>query len=449
MRKSLAKSIYLGAAALAFAGIAGATSASAKSYAKVTSIGSFKGNVVATGSNAVTTKAATLQGAKTVKSASALKTAQDADKTGNYNFRAYSVATTNRGSVYYKVVSFDKTVRGWVYGGKVKGTVAGGIKDFATTTDATAPTGDQTAKDGAQLWNAPAWTTYKVGRASEKLANGAKFTVSKAVTNSKSGDVYYQIAGTKTAADGKWIAAKDVNKTNTNATENNSVTVTYVDDNNNVVGTNATFVTTSTLTRKGDKVANNTDANNKGIVAFAHDNLPAGYAWGYSDGSNAAATTDPQDATSALFGGSLRVHVHAASTSKVSFIVDTVNNNNIQLNTPLAAGANVSSEVNLPKLTTAQLVALQGKSTATVDAANISSTLLTANAPLNKLVGTKTYTSRDNKNYHYEFTFTSSDKFATDNRLTTYGNNVVAAYTANLVEGAAPTSNANTDYVAK
>ncbi|WP_282802224.1 hypothetical protein [Secundilactobacillus kimchicus] len=304
------------------------------------------------------------------------------------------------------------------------------MQQFATASDAKTESKTFTY-NGQKLWAEPAWTQYKVGASK---------------TNVKSGDLYYQIAdGT---AKGAWVKASDL-ETKSNATENNSVTITYVDDNNNVVGTNATFVTTSTLTRKGDKVANNTDANNKGIVAFAQDNLPAGYAWGYSDGSNAAATTDPQDATSALFGGSLRVHVHAASTSKVSFIVDTVNNNNIQLNTPLAAGANVSSEVNLPKLTTAQLAALQGKSTATVDAAKISSTLLTANAPLNKLVGTKTYTSRDNKNYHYEFTFTSSDKFATDNRLTTYGNNVVAAYTANLVEGAAPTSNANTDYVAK
>ncbi|WP_282801175.1 hypothetical protein [Secundilactobacillus kimchicus] len=312
MRKSLAKSIYLGAAALAFAGIAGATSASAKSYAKVTSIGSFKGNVVATGSNAVTTKAATLQGAKTVKSASALKTAQDADKTGNYNFRAYSVATTNRGSVYYKVVSFDKTVRGWVYGGKVKGTVAGGIKDFATTTDATAPTGDQTAKDGAQLWNAPAWTTYKVGRASEKLANGAKFTVSKAVTNSKSGDIYYQIAGTKTAADGKWIAAKDVT-----APVANTVTVNFVEKTTGkTVGSTSVPFKATTVNSKGELAMDVADAKDANGNYLAQSAIPTGY--GPLQGLPQGASTWGDDVASkaATAGSSLVYYVQAYAKTK-------------------------------------------------------------------------------------------------------------------------------------
>ncbi|WP_279404252.1 hypothetical protein [Secundilactobacillus kimchicus] len=75
-------------------------------------------NVIVTGNNAIATKAATMQGARTIKSAAALQSAQSSDKVGSFNFRAYAVATTDRGSVYYKVVSFDKSVRGWIYGAR-------------------------------------------------------------------------------------------------------------------------------------------------------------------------------------------------------------------------------------------------------------------------------------------------------------------------------------------
>ncbi|WP_288530194.1 hypothetical protein [uncultured Secundilactobacillus sp.] len=187
------------------------TEGSAKSYAKVTSIKSLGGdgnsrNVVVTGSNAIGTKALTLRGAQTVKSATALRAAQAADKTGNYNYRAYAVATTNTGSVYYKVVSFDKTVRGWIYGGQSTGTFAGGLQLFATASTPVTETKSY-SYNGQNLWAEPAFTQYKVGASKLAMANGTQFTVNVSKKNVKSGDLYYQIADGN--AKGAWIKARD------------------------------------------------------------------------------------------------------------------------------------------------------------------------------------------------------------------------------------------------
>lgn len=234
MRKSLAKSIYFGAAALAFAGIVGTTSttANAATAAKVTSnttltTAATSRNVNLTGTNAVYTKAGTLKGAKVVASTTTAKKLSTSTN-GAANFRAYRVATTNRGSVYYKVVSFDKAYRGWIYGGKSTSAFAGGVASYDTTKTATAPSSSAvyTLKSSAvsstankAFYAQPAWAQYKVGRAkvngatltSTSAYKDTQFTFSDAVTN-REGDTFYKIATAPGATDlvGQWVAASAV-----------------------------------------------------------------------------------------------------------------------------------------------------------------------------------------------------------------------------------------------
>ncbi|OLF67324.1 hypothetical protein ADT67_06315 [Levilactobacillus brevis] len=258
MRSSFAKSIYVGAAVLGLAGLSAVTTttASAKSSAvKVTSSKALTTdattrNVTFAGTNALYSKPGTVKGAKVVATTTTVKRLA-ASKNGQDNVRAYRVATTNRGSVYYKVVTFDGAYRGWIYGGKRTSAFAGGVASYATTKDATAPASTNTYKlsststtANTTLFKAPAWTQYKVGRA--KDASGkvitstdaykdATFTVSKAVTTSREGETWYQISSSNADLNGAWVKASDV--TTTNPQSDTAVRFVLTDPSGNVVKT--------------------------------------------------------------------------------------------------------------------------------------------------------------------------------------------------------------------
>lgn len=144
MQKSLKNSLYLGLAVLSLGSVTAiSTTANAASKAKVTSDVTLKTaaesrNVEAIGTNALYSKPGTVKGAKRVASKTTMKKMANSKKSADY-FRAYRVAQTNRGTVYYKVVSMDGKYRGYIYGGKDIKAFAGGIKSADTTTTASMP----------------------------------------------------------------------------------------------------------------------------------------------------------------------------------------------------------------------------------------------------------------------------------------------------------------------
>ncbi|WP_268913504.1 hypothetical protein [Lentilactobacillus sp. SPB1-3] len=216
-------------------GVISDQSVSAKTYAKVTSnqVMSMAGserNVNVTGTNALYTKAGTLKGARLVATKTTLNIVKSSQQ-GQKNWRAYRVATTNRGSVYYKVVSFDKQYRGWIYGGKIINQFNAGLKAYSTTnaiydSQADNKTAYQLKSNVASgsnttFYSEPAWSQYKIGRARENgdgpiitdasKYNDATFTLSHAVTTTREGETWYQISNpTNHDINGAWIKKSDV-----------------------------------------------------------------------------------------------------------------------------------------------------------------------------------------------------------------------------------------------
>lgn len=378
MNKNLKRSIYTGIAALSFVAIAGtanATSASAKSYAKVTSnkaltTAATSRNVNVNGTNALYTKAGTLKGAKTVATKNTLANLADSTSSKK-NWRAYRVATTNRGSVYYKIVSYDGTYRGWIYGGKSTTAFAGGVKSYNTTTDpaaasSTSSSASSYSTDSAQAtqttaltaaqkaatykiatpgtanygtevtYTYPAWTQYKQGRVITDSTpyKDATFKVTDETTRTREGDLWVKIEATDSAnskANGwiKYSGLKTVSTTPTTTFDaDTSVKIAYRDTSTGkTLSTTNTWTTSATGTKEGGSAASYTNAKGLTIGKYIYsEGAPSGYKIDTtdskdlaSDGSNVTVTPA---LSSAKFGSTLTVDVTpVASQTKVKFDV--------------------------------------------------------------------------------------------------------------------------------
>lgn len=129
--------------------------------------------------------------------------------------RAYRYGVTSKGSVYYKVVSFDGQYRGWVYGGKSTSNFAGGIKPTTTFTEGTLSqtqkdtiyriTTPGIANDGrSATYMDPMYTQYKLNHDDRQVDNTtnygeARFRLDRIGTRTQEGDTWVYIVATDPA----------------------------------------------------------------------------------------------------------------------------------------------------------------------------------------------------------------------------------------------------------
>lgn len=453
MRKSLKNSLYLGLAALSLGAVTVVnTTANAASKAKVTSDVTLKTaaesrNVEATGTNALYSKPGTVKGAKRVASKTTMKKMANSKKSADY-FRAYRVAKTNRGTVYYKVVSMDGKYRGYIYGGKDIKAFAGGIKSADTTTTASMPaktTGYHLAnanKNG--LWTAPKNTQYKAKSISLYSANKTDtFTVSKAETKTREGSLYYYVTDDNDNSIAGWIyAGKGYNASATTqslgglsltaedavATENNSVTVNYLGANGNSVGTK-TFVTAVKNTKKDAKVNSDKNINNQTLADFIKDatNTPAGYKLSNSDADVTSI------ANAAVYGGTVRVNVYKAATSSIDFYYGVSETQKLDVTT-LSKGKPAISKANAALLTN------DGDKTVVTNGVTVTdnffsdklfSKLLTSNG--NDAASVANSTIKNGDKYYISYTY-NKENTAAVNAGVKYGSTIKVVFDANYVK---------------
>ena len=467
MQSQLKKTLYLGLAVLSLGSVAAlSTNASAKTRtyrasSRVTASAyqtlktdSTTRNVIATGTNALYDKPGTLRGAKVVASkATVAKLA--ATKSSADLFRAYGVKTTNRGSVYYRVVTMNGKYRGYIYGGKSTSEFAGGVKSFDTTKSASLPTQVNNYylvnPSKNTLWTAPKYTQYKASKVSLYGASKTdKFTIDKAATKSLEGSLYYHVVDASNSAVSGWVYAGGLSAKApaAQATQDNSVTVKYVDSSYNLVGSAQSYITKTDGTTKGNELKG-TDLTD--FPDFVNGNVPSGYqlASKYTIG-----TPIPK------FGDTIQVQVVKTATSKVVFKTtgSTTTNTGTLSASDLAANA-------FPSLTSEDQKVFTGKAGDTIIPAPTTSTdssasataapstfssndLFTNGGKLAKLIGV-TRTDADGNQYHYEYTFNAA---ATDkaNAGAKYGDQIQLFYTVSESKVPVPSTasdSGNTNYV--
>jgi hypothetical protein len=459
MRSSFAKSIYVGAAVLGLAGLSAVTTttASAKSYATAgayTALADKSQNVTVTGTNAIYSKPGTVKGAKVVASKKTVAKLA-ASKKSSDTFYAYGTKTTNRGSVYYKIVTMDKKYRGYVYAGKTAGTFTAGIKAAETTTAATTParTTGYYLKDVSKntLWTAPKNTDINAKKVSlYGVAKNSQFTVDQAATKTKEGSLYYHVTDHDNPSISGWIyAGKGYDTTITDdakqdlgglvlvapesATSDNSVNVVYVYNGNNV--DKKLFV--STVSGKAGNSLNGADktyinSESQTLNDFVNKNVPAGY------------VIDGNSHDTANFGGNYYIKLDKAATSKVVFKAE----GSTTTDTKTIVASDLDKGV-FPSLTSEQQSVFTGKDGSAVNINFAAGIFNGNNGALATLTG-KTTTNTDGTHSYVEYKY-DQDATKNSNSKAKYGDTLTLFYKATTKSASDkpvnPTDNGNTDYV--
>lgn len=277
MKMDLKKSLFVSATALGLftaIGAVNSTTANAKTRVRVTSNRAMTSdassrNVNFTGSSALYNKAGTLKGARKVASTSRLSRLAGTQSSTD-NVRAYRVARTNRGSIYYKVVTFNGNYRGWIYGGKSTADFGGGVRQYDTFQTGALSDAQKngtftianpgTTNDGKTVtYKQPAWTQYKVGRqiTDSSPLKGATFKIDQVGTRTRENDQWVHITATdtsKSAANG-WILFSGLTSA-TNSGSGSTTTDTVADNAikiNVVDSSNSQPITSITYTKNGVK----------------------------------------------------------------------------------------------------------------------------------------------------------------------------------------------------
>ncbi|GAA6236877.1 hypothetical protein [Apilactobacillus micheneri] len=208
MKSNLEKSVYLGLAALTFASAANgaALNVNAKSHRRVkhskvtykTTKKDLDQTVVfkSTGKNAIYTKPNGVKGAKVLVSK---KQMQAKAKSNNVKdqFMAYQMAVNNKGYHYYKVVSFDKKIRGYVFN---KGIVKTNVK---TTMDIPAKKMGKLSVDN--LYDEAYGAKFSINASHFNNDGKRKFTIKNAAK--VNGNVYYNVADNNDSSVNGWVSA--------------------------------------------------------------------------------------------------------------------------------------------------------------------------------------------------------------------------------------------------
>lgn len=388
---SLKKSFYFGLAVASMIATTGfaTTNASARSYARITSnqvmqTAPQNRNVTTNGTNALYTKAGTLRGARVIASKYTLQRYGSSKQSSQY-FRAYRVATTNRGAVYYKVVSFNGVYRGWIYGGRVNGTFAGGLNPANTMANANLPlqkTGyTLTNTKKYTLWVDPKWSQYKAKQVDmSSYSPSDTFTITDAATKTREQYLYYKVTDNNNSAIVGWVYSGGVAAPNSQqATKDNSVKVTYVNPAGQSVG-DYTWIIQKTDLKAGATLTNGAklgDILQKAtqLMDIISKNVPTGFKLSATQ----IPTNQPTEVT--VGADDYLVHVDPVTPNFQSPVAYYLTNTNQQISPSQLVGNSY------PILTDAQMTIFSSQTQGTVPAKVFDNALFSDPNKLSSLTG--------------------------------------------------------------